>query len=235
MLEDEESSGDDQRIKLTFKILLLGDSAVGKTSLLTKYVNNTFQEQHIATIGVEYKDKYIIKNDFNIRLQIWDTAGQERFHSISKNLYRGTNGVLFVYDITSKESFDNLKHWIKEFQDVEGDIKGVILGNKYDLKEERVIQEKDVINFSEQYQMPYLETSAKDNINVKEGFELMVDELLKGKNQDFIIERFSRKTKNDLSVETHKSHSKKKRKKDAVKIIKNFFGKSLIKKFPKYI
>ena len=180
MLNDE-GFGDDQRIKLSFKILLLGDSAVGKTSLLTKYVNNTFPEQHIATIGVEYKDKYIIKNDFNIRLQIWDTAGQERFHSISKNLYRGTNGVFFVYDITSKESFDNLKHWIKEFQDVEGDIKGVILGNKYDLKEERVIQEKDVINFSEQYQMPYLETSAKDNINVKEGFELMVDELLKVK------------------------------------------------------
>ena len=213
MLEDEESSGDDQRIKLTFKILLLGDSAVGKTSLLTKYVNNTFQEQHIATIGVEYKDKYIIKNDFNIRLQIWDTAGQERFHSISKNLYRGTNGVLFVYDITSKESFDNLKHWIKEFQDVEGDIKGVILGNKYDLKEERVIQEKDVINFSEQYQMPYLETSAKDNINVKEGFELMVDELLKGKNQDYLIERFLRKTRNDLSLETDKPQDKKKKKK----------------------
>ena len=210
MLEDEESSGDDQRIKLTFKILLLGDSAVGKTSLLTKYLNNSFQEQHIATIGVEYKDKYIIKNDFNIRLQIWDTAGQERFHSISKNLYRGTNGVFFVYDITREETFNNLKNWIREFQDVEGDIKGVILGNKCDMEEERVIQEKQLISFSEKFQMPYLETSAKDNINVKEGFELMVDELLKGKNQDFIIERFSRKTKNDLSVETHKSHSKKK-------------------------
>ena len=212
MLNDE-GFGDDQRIKLSFKILLLGDSAVGKTSLLSKYVDNTFQEQHIATIGVEYKDKFIIKNDFNIRLQIWDTAGQERFHSISKNLYRGTNGVFFVYDITREETFNNLKNWIREFQDVEGDIKGVILGNKCDMEEERVIQEKQLISFSEKFQMPYLETSAKDNINVKEGFELMVDELLKGKNKDYLIERFLRKTRNDLSLETDKPQDKKKKKK----------------------
>ena len=212
MLNDE-GFGDDQRIKLSFKILLLGDSAVGKTSLLSKYVDNTFQEQHIATIGVEYKDKFIIRNDFNIRLQIWDTAGQERFHSISKNLYRGTNGVFFVYDITREETFNNLKNWIREFQEVEGDIKGVILGNKCDMEEERVIQEKQLISFSEKFQMPYLETSAKDNINVKEGFELMVDELLKGKNQDYLIERFLRKTRNDLSLETDKPQDKKKKKK----------------------
>ena len=212
MSEDEETTGDNQKIKLNFKILILGESEVGKTSLLLKYVDHVFPEQHIATIGVEYKDKFIIRDNYDIRLQIWDTAGQERFHSIAKNIYRNTNGVLYVYDITKRESFANIKGWIKDLQNVDVDIKGIILGNKSDLEENRVIQKEELADFSKKYKMPYLETSAKDNINVNEAFELIVDELLKDNNQSFLIEKFSRRTKNDLSAETSKSFSNKKKK-----------------------
>ena len=123
-MSEEESSDEDQKIKLSLKILLIGDSQVGKTSLLLKYTEHIFPEEHITTIGVEYKDKFVIKDNYNIRLQIWDTAGQERFRSITKNIYRNAHGVLFVYDITNKESFLNIKNWIKDLQNVGNDIKG---------------------------------------------------------------------------------------------------------------
>ena len=105
-------------IIITMKLLLIGDSEVGKTSLLLKYTEHIFPEEHIATIGVEYKDKYIIKDNYNIRLQIWDTAGQERFHSITKNIYRNTNGVIFIYDIAKKENELEMKYFPKVIEKV---------------------------------------------------------------------------------------------------------------------
>ena len=208
-MSEEESSDDDQKIKLSLKILLIGDSQVGKTSLLLKYTEHVFPEEHIATIGVEYKDKFILKDNYNIRLQIWDTAGQERFHSITKNIYRNANGVLFVYDITNQESFSNIKNWIKDLQNVGNDIKGVIIGNKLDLEQKRDVSKEDLEEIGKKNQMPFLETSAKQNINVNEGFDLLVNELLKGKNENQIVEMFSRKTRSDLSISSKTNSTKK--------------------------
>ena len=208
-MSEEESSDDDQKIKLSLKILLIGDSQVGKTSLLLKYTEHVFPEEHIATIGVEYKDKFILKDNYNIRLQIWDTAGQERFHSITKNIYRNANGVLFVYDITNEESFSNIKNWIKDLQNVGNDIKGVIIGNKIDLEQKRDVSKQDLEEIGNKYNMPILETSAKQSINVNEGFELLVNELLKGKNENQIVEMFSRKTRSDLSISSKTNSTKK--------------------------
>ena len=208
-MSEEESSDDDQKIKLSLKILLIGDSQVGKTSLLLKYTEHVFPEEHIATIGVEYKDKFILKDNYNIRLQIWDTAGQERFHSITKNIYRNANGVLFVYDITNQESFGNIKNWIKDLQNVGNDIKGVIIGNKIDLEQQRDVSKQDLEEIGKKYNMPILETSAKQSINVNEGFELLVNELLKGKNENQIVEMFSRKTRSDLSISSKTNSTKK--------------------------
>ena len=208
-MSEEESSDDDQKIKLSLKILLIGDSQVGKTSLLLKYTEHVFPEEHIATIGVEYKDKFILKDNYNIRLQIWDTAGQERFHSITKNIYRNANGVLFVYDITNQESFSNIKNWIKDLQNVGIDIKGVIIGNKIDLEQKRDVSKQDLEEIGKKYNMPILETSAKQSINVNEGFELLVNELLKGKNENQIVEMFSRKTRSDLSISSKTNSTKK--------------------------
>ena len=210
-MSEEESSDEDQKIKLSLKILLIGDSQVGKTSLLLKYTEHIFPEEHITTIGVEYKDKFVIKDNYNIRLQIWDTAGQERFRSITKNIYRNAHGVLFVYDITNKESFLNIKNWIKDLQNVGNDIKGVILGNKIDLEQKREVQKELAEELANKNEMPFLETSAKQNIKVNEGFDLMINELLKDKSENEIIEMFSRKTRSDLSISTRKTVEKKKK------------------------
>ena len=211
MTEEENSEDKDQGIKLSLKILLIGDTQVGKTSLLLNYTDHIFPEEHIATIGVEYKDKFIIKDNYNIRLQIWDTAGQERFHSITKNIYRNANGVLFVYDITNQESFNNIKNWIKDLQNVGKDIKGVIIGNKIDLEKNRIITKEDLEEIAKKYEMPFLETSVKNNININEAFELIIDELLKNKDVNQIIEQYSRKTRSDLSISTKKTESKNKK------------------------
>ena len=211
MIEEENSEDKDQGIKLSLKILLIGDTQVGKTSLLLNYTDHIFPEEHIATIGVEYKDKFIIKDNYNIRLQIWDTAGQERFHSITKNIYRNANGVLFVYDITNQESFNNIKNWIKDLQNVGKDIKGVIIGNKIDLEKNRIITKEDLEEIAKKYEMPFLETSVKNNININEAFELIIDELLKNKDVKEIVEQYSRKTRSDLSISTKRTERKNKK------------------------
>ena len=210
-MSEEESSEYDNKIKISLKLLLIGDSQVGKTSLLLNYTDHIFPEEHVATIGVEYKDKNIIKDNYNIKLQIWDTAGQERFHSITKNIYRNAHGVLFIYDITDKESFNNIKNWIKDLQNVGNDIKGVILGNKIDLELQRVIYKNDLEEMANKYKMPFIETSAKQNLFVNNAFDLIINEILKNKTEEQIVEMFSRKTRSDLSVTTKKTNDKNKK------------------------
>ena len=207
--DDAENENNSQNKEITLKLLIIGDSRVGKTSLLLKYVDHVFPEEHIATIGVEYKDKRITREDFDIRLQIWDTAGQERFHSITKNIYRNANGVIFVCDITNRNSFNNIRNWIKDTENIDQEIRGIILGNKVDLKGERAIETEDLKELAEKNKMPFLECSAKENINVNEAFDLIIDELLKGKNLDEIMELYSRKTRSDLSISTKKTKNAK--------------------------
>ena len=212
--EEEMQEEDEQRIKLSLKILLIGDSQVGKTSILLNYTEHIFPEDHISTIGVEYKDKFIKRDNYNIRLQIWDTAGQERFHSITKSIYRNANGVLFIYDITNKESFNNIKNWIKDLDNIKSDdIKSIIIGNKIDLEDKRIINKSDLENLANKYKMSFLEVSAKNNININEAFDLMVNEILKEKDENTIIKSFSRKTKSDLSISTEKQEVNKKKSK----------------------
>ena len=210
-MDDSEESETDLKNLISLKILLIGDSHVGKTSLLLKYVDDFFPEEHIATIGIEYKDKIINKDGYNIRLQIWDTAGQERFNSITKNIYRNTNGVLFVYDVTNRKSYNSMKNWIKDTEKIDKDIKGIILANKIDL-EEREVNTDELEELGNKMNMKFLETSAKDNINVKEAFILLVEELLKDKNEKEILEMYSRNKRSDLKKKKKKTAIDKKKK-----------------------
>jgi len=210
-MDDSEENETDLTNLISLKILLIGDSHVGKTSLLLKYVDDFFPEEHIATIGIEYKDKIINKDGYNIRLQIWDTAGQERFNSITKNIYRNANGVLFVYDVTNRKSYNSMKNWIKDTEKIDRDIKGIILANKIDL-EEREVNTDELEELGNRMNMKFLETSAKDNINVKDAFILLVEELLKGKNQKEILQMYSRNKRSDLSISTKKTANDKKKK-----------------------
>ena len=211
MLADSFDEGNKDQPELAIKTLVIGDSRVGKTSLLLKYVDKSFPDEHISTIGVEYKEKLITKDGFNIRLQIWDTAGEERFRSITKSIYKNTHGVLFVYDITQKDTFANVKHWIKDTENIDREIRGVIVGNKIDLPD-RVISKIDLDEIGEKYKMPVIETSAKEGTNVNECFELLIDELFKNKTHDQIKEIYLRKAKSDLSISSKTINTNKKKK-----------------------
>ena len=134
---------------ICLKILLVGDSSVGKTTLLLKYVDGQFSENHITTIGVEYKDKELIVNNRKVNIQIWDTSGQERYQSITKNFYRNADGILFVFDVTNEDSFNHLKNWLITSEDIEKDFKKIIVGNKMDLEDKIVINKEKADKFAE--------------------------------------------------------------------------------------
>ena len=177
---------------INLKILLVGDSAVGKTTLILKYVDGKFSDSHITTIGVEYKDKEITVNNRKINLQIWDTSGQERYRSITKNFYRNAHGIIFVFDVTNQTSFDHLKDWLNSSNECDIDFKKIIVGNKIDLND-RVVNKETMEFFAEKNQIKKsFETSAKDGTNVDLIFKEMAELILANKtdeeiNQEFLV------------------------------------------------
>ena len=158
------------------KLLLIGDSCVGKTSLLLRFCDNFFPESHMATIGVEFKEKIITINDKNYKIHLWDTAGQERYSSLTKNFYKHAQGIIFVYDVNNIESFQNLKNWIKNPDYEKRNVKIIIVGNKIDLKKE--ISTDDLKRLANRYSCKYFEVSAKNNINVNSVFESITEEII---------------------------------------------------------
>ena len=190
--------------KINLKILILGDCTVGKTSLLLRYTDDNFTESHVSTIGVEYKVKTIEINGKSIKLQIWDTSGQERFRSITKNFFRSADGVLFVYDITSKESFTNIKEWLKNAQDVGNNFEKILIGNKCDLAEKRQVKEEDLEKLGQKMGMTTFETSAKENINVSVIFQKMGELILDGKSDKEILEKYGERN-DEESFDTRKT------------------------------
>ena len=166
-----------------FKILILGDSYVGKTSLLLKFTDNIFKESYIATIGVEYKEKIITLNNKNYKLNIWDTAGQERFKSITKNFFKSADGIIFTYDITKKKTFDNLKNWLIEAENKTNNYKSIIVGNKIDLEKKREVTYDLGYNLANKKNCLFLETSAKIDINVQDVFIDLLKEIIKNQKE----------------------------------------------------
>ncbi|XP_038054831.1 ras-related protein Rab-35-like [Patiria miniata] len=166
-----------------FKLLIIGDSGVGKSSLLLRFADNTFSGTYITTIGVDFKIRTIDLNGERVKLQIWDTAGQERFRTITSTYYRGTHGVIVVYDVTSAESFVNVKRWLHEIEQNCDDVSRILVGNKNDCPERKVVLTEDATNFAEQMTIQLFETSAKENINVEEMFNAITGLVLKQKKE----------------------------------------------------
>ena len=185
---------------IRLKILIIGDSEVGKTSMLLKYTDNYFPESHLATIGVEFKTKELKLNNYVINLQIWDTAGQERFRSITKNFFRNTNGVIFMYDITNKKSFKSVKDWIRDSEINNLDFKRILVGNKVDLKNKREVDFNEVKEWSEKKEIESLEVSAKLGINVENTFKRLVELILGNKTKTEILEKFGMDEKKNIST-----------------------------------
>ena len=200
-----------QEIELIIKLLLLGDTAVGKTSILLKYINDTFDQSVISTIGVDYMDKIIDYDKYKIKLQIWDTSGQERFRSITRNFYRNADGVMVVFDLTKKATYDHVKVWLSEAYEHNEDITTILIGNKLDLVNERDVSKEIAVNFANNNKLKYLETSAKNGTNIKESFNTIIDLLLKGKTEQEIINDYTKHDSN-LSIESDDKEIKKKKK-----------------------
>ena len=162
-----------------YKVLLLGDTTVGKTCFLMKYTDKTFQEGHISTIGLDYRLKsMVLKSGKNIKLQIWDTAGQDRFRAITKNYYKGANGIILIYDVTSQKTFDNVKNWVTQIrEEASQNVIVYLCGNKIDQKEFRVINNEEGIKMAQEFGFPFYETSAKEGININETFEDLVEKI----------------------------------------------------------
>ncbi len=162
-----------------YKVLLLGDSTVGKTCFLMRYTDNTFQEIHMSTIGLDYRLKSMtLKSGKNVKVQIWDTAGQDRFRAITKNYYKGAHGIILIYDVTNQLSFDNVSNWINQIKEEASDKVTIFLvGNKIDDVENRKIQTESGKNLAENFQLQFYETSAKTGENVEKTFQALVEKI----------------------------------------------------------
>lgn len=166
---------------LIFKILLVGSSNVGKSSILSRLCNNTCPETFIPTVGVDFKIKSFEIDETPIKLQIWDTAGQERFKTITSSYYKGAHGVMLVFDISCRDSFDEIEKWNEEvFRHAGDNIIKILIGNKSDLTDNREVSTENAKELAALYKMQYIETSAKNSKNVEKSFKEMAC-MLRGK------------------------------------------------------
>ena len=196
--------------QIKLKLLIIGDSSVGKTSMLLSYTDNYFPESHLATIGVEYKVKEIQTDKYNISLQIWDTAGQERFRSITKSFFRNTNGIIFVYDITCRKSFQSVKEWIKDSELHDNGFEKILCGNKIDLKEKREVNFDELEEFGMKKKIEVMEISAKERININDAFQKIINLILSNKTDKEIIDEFGNKNNNN-DINLDKNNTKKRK------------------------
>jgi Ras-related protein Rab-1A len=161
-----------------FKLLLIGDSGVGKSCLLLRFADDTYTESYISTIGVDFKIRTIDLEGKTIKLQIWDTAGQERFRTITSSYYRGAHGIIVVYDVTDQVSFNNVKQWLQEIDRYASDsVTKLLVGNKCDLTTKKVVDKDAAKEFADSKGIPFLETSAKNSTNVESAFLTMAKEI----------------------------------------------------------
>ena len=166
-------------VDFIFKVLIIGDSSVGKSNILLRFSDNIFHETFLPTIGVDFKIKNVNVNDKNIKLNIWDTAGQERFKTITSAYYKGSHGVILVYDITEREGFNNITNWITESKKFAGNnVVRILVGNKCDLNESRKVTYKEGADFAQREDMQFFEASAKAKINIDEIFTELTKKML---------------------------------------------------------
>uniref|UniRef100_A0A3B3DQ31 small monomeric GTPase n=1 Tax=Oryzias melastigma TaxID=30732 RepID=A0A3B3DQ31_ORYME len=183
---DGQTDAADQNFDYMFKLLIIGNSSVGKTSFLFRFADDSFTSAFVSTVGIDFKVKTIYRNNKRVKLQIWDTAGQERYRTITTAYYRGAMGFLLMYDITSQESFCAVQDWATQIKTYSWDSAQVVLvGNKLDLEEDRQVPTQDGQRIATELGFQFFEASAKDNINVKQVFDRLVDVICEKMNQSF--------------------------------------------------
>ena len=195
----------------TCQILLIGDSSVGKTSLIQRYANGIFKEEYLATVGLDYYTKQEMINNLNVLVKLWDTAGQERFKALTPNYFRNAEGVVLAYDVTNSESFENLKFWINSIKSNLGEknifIPIIIIGNKIDMEDMRDITKEDASKFAKENNYKYFETSAKTGEGVDEAIRDLVNQVLANSDKN----EAAKGERKSVKIEDNKDNNQKKK------------------------
>lgn len=164
-----------RKFDYSLKVVVVGDSGVGKTCLLIRFVRDMFDEESQPTLGVEFMTKIVTTENHRIQLQLWDTAGQELFRSVTRGYYRGSAGALLVFDLTNRDSFENIGRWLQDIKDVaRPDVVTLLLGNKADLDEKRAVKKEEAEEFAAAHGMQYFETSAKTGDQIAQAISACV-------------------------------------------------------------
>ena len=186
-MEDDEV--EDNNYELLYKVIIIGDTCVGKSNILSRYLKDEFREDSKSTVGVELGTKFLKIKGTGAKLQIWDTAGQERYRSITSSYYKGSHGCFIVYDITSETSFENVDKWFEQAQkEASKDVSIILVGNKCDLENERKVSKEKGEEKAKNFNCPFFETSALSKIKIDDIFNEMVNNIFErtegAKNED---------------------------------------------------
>ena len=206
----EEITDGNVKDDFKLKIVVVGDSGVGKTNLIRRFIQDDFQSNSKATVGVEFFSKSFKINDNVFKIEIWDTAGQERYKSITAAYYKGAKGGLVVYDVTSKTSFDNVDNWVSEIKEkASTDMKTMMIGNKIDLKDERTVSTEEAMEKAKLLELPLMEASALDSTNVKQAFYDLLKEMYKEVKKTIDVVEQAEKQNEGVQLDTNQSDEKK--------------------------
>ena len=168
-----------------FKFVVIGDTGAGKSSVLLRFADNAFQDSYMATVAVDFRHRTVTVNGESCKLQIWDTAGQERYRTITSAYYRGAEAIVMVYDVTNQESIRHINDWMAEVNRYAApDTCKLLIGNKCDLESQRVVPIATAKSFAEELNIPFIETSAKEGVNVDKAFIQLTEALVARKNGD---------------------------------------------------
>ena len=202
MLYDGDTQKE-EHIDFKVKIMFIGNSSVGKTSIIKRYSKNIFSTSYISTLGIDFESKNINIDNKTINLQIWDTAGQEKYKVLSKNYYNNSNAFIIVYDITNLESFESVMNWIDQIKEnAPENVKSILLGNKSDLEEKRKISEEEGKNLAKKINSNFYETSAQNGANIEKAIDNLVKDVINDEN--FIKENTPKLDRNKLKTEKKK-------------------------------
>ena len=207
------TDADENSYELLYKIIIIGDTGVGKSNILSRYLKDEFREDSKSTVGVELGTKFIKIKDMGAKLQIWDTAGQERYKSITSSYYKGSHGCFIVYDITNEKTFENVDNWFKQAQkEASKEVSIILVGNKCDLENERKISKEKGEEKAKTLNCPFFETSALSKIKIEDIFTEMINNIFEktggGKNDDDDIEIIN---DNDNAVNLNSQEQPKKK------------------------
>ena len=196
-----------------FKLIIVGDTNVGKTNIMSKYIKDQFNITSKSTIGVEFGTKILEIDNKKVKAQIWDTAGQERYKSITSAYYKGAKGAFIVYDITNKSTFESVDKWIKDLNSYgDKNLTMLLIGNKSDLEDKRIINKEEGEEKAKSFELGFIETSAYNGDNIDQAFDIMLKEVLKRYivENDVNNDEFEGDTGNNIEL-VKKNETKKKK------------------------